>query len=323
MLVNCAAYKDGHRVADLGIDQISDYILQPGCFVWVALKEPDAPEIDRMQEEFGLHPLAVEDARKGHQSPKIEEYGNSLFVVIHTVDLDENKELVVGEVAIFVGPNYILSIRRRTPIGFQSVRERCEREPELLRYGSAFVLYALIDAVVDRYFPVEDQLEHELEEIEDRIFSRQISARVNIEELYLLKRQLMRLQHSASPLVEAIGKLQGGRVPQVCVGMQEYYRDVYDHLLRITKTIESIREMTTTAIQVNLSMIAVGESEVSKKLASYAALFAVPTAAAGIYGMNFKHMPELEWQYGYPLIIVVIVIADLLLWWRFRRAGWM
>jgi magnesium transporter len=322
MLVNCVVYKEGRKLAEPALEHISDYIAQPGCFVWVALVDPEPTELEQMREEFGLHPLAVEDARHGHQRPKIEEYGDSLFVVLHPVELAEHGQLQVGEVDIFVGKNYILSIRNRTRQGLVSVRDRCQNEPELLKFGSAFVLYALLDAVVDRYFPIEDHLECELEVIEERIFARKGDARTNIQELYNLKRQLVVLQHAVAPLVEALSKLQGGRVPQICQGMQEYYRDVYDHLLRIVKTIDNMREMTTTAIQVNLSMIALNESEVSKKLASYGALFAVPTAVAGVYGMNFRHMPELDWPYGYPLVLLLIIVADVLLWRRFRRVGW-
>jgi magnesium transporter len=305
------------------VDQISHHLNQNDCFVWVALKDPDEIELDTMRKEFSLHELAVEDARKGHQRPKIEEYGESIFVVLHTVDILANQEFSIGEIDIFVGKNYILSIRNQTKVGFANVRERCEREPSLLKHGSAFVLYALMDTVVDRYFPVIDKIEWELEQIEDRIFSRSSSGRMVVEEIYTLKRRIMILQHTVTSLLDSLGKLYGGRVPPICNGMQEYFRDVSDHVLRISKSIESIREMTTTAIQVNLSMISSGESEVTKKLASYGALFALPTSIAGIYGMNFKYMPELEWIWGYPVILISMILTDVLLWRRFRRAGWL
>ena len=322
MLVNCVAYREGRKEAEIQIDQISDYLSRSGSFVWVALKNPDPGELEEMRKEFNLHELAVEDANNGHQRPKIEEYGDSLFVVLQTVELDEQQKIATGELDIFVGSNYILSVRNKTQQGFKTVRDRCEREPDLLKNGSAFVLYALMDTVVDRYFPVVEALEVELEGIEERIFSRSSSSRLNIEELYALKRKLIVLQHATNSLVESVGKLYGGRVPQICQGMQEYFRDVSDHVIRVSKTIDSIREMTATAIQVNLALISLSESEVTKKLAAYGALFAVPTAIAGIYGMNFKAMPELEWAYGYPLILALIVVADLLFWWRFKRVGW-
>ena len=321
MLINCVAYQEGRKLADITKEQISDYVSRPECFVWVALKDADVGELAEMQKEFGLHELAVEDAHHGHQRPKIDEYGDSLFAVLHNVEI-AGEELNIGEVDIFVGKNYVLSTRRHVEQGFTAVRERCEREPELLKFGSGFVFYALMDAVVDRYFPLLDALEVELERVEERIFSGS-SARANIEALYALKQKLMTLQHVVVPLLEGVGKLYGGRVPQVCTGMQEYYRDVYDHLVRISQSIVSLREMVITAISVNLSMITLQENETTKRLASYAALVAVPTMIAGIYGMNFKHMPELDFVWGYPLAVVSMAAIDTYLFFRFRKAKWL
>jgi len=325
MLINCAAYQNGSKLGDIPVADISEYLTRPECFVWVALFEPTVDEIDEMAKEFGLHPLAVEDARKGHQRPKIEEYDDSLFVVLHTLEPASDamdSALIDGEVDIFVGRNYILSVRHRTQKGFGDVRARCEREPALLRYGSGFVLYALMDTVVDRYFPILDTMESDLEQIEEYIFVRN-TARSNIESLYALKQKLMLLKHAIDPLMEATGKLYGGRVPQVCAGMGDYFRDVYDHLHRIHATIEGIRDMLTTAIQVNLGMISLSESEVTKKLAAWAAIIAVPTMLAGIYGMNFKHMPELDWTFGYPLAIATMVAVDVYLYVRFKKTRWL
>jgi magnesium transporter len=321
MLVNCVAYQSGRKLADIHVDEISDYVQKPGAFVWVALKDPGPGELAQMQHEFGLHELAVEDARKGHQRPKIEEYGDQLFVVLKTITL-KGDEMEGGEVDIFVGPNYILSVRSRTEQGFAEVRARCEREPELLKHGAGFVFYALMDTVVDRYFPVLDALEEELEGIEERIFRRG-SERANVEHLYALKQKVMTMKHAVTPLLEATGKLYGGRVPAVCMGTQEYFRDIFDHLGRINQTIESIRDMVTTAIQVNLSLITLSEGEVTKRLAAWGAIIAVPTMIAGIYGMNFKNMPELEWAFGYPLSVLAMFALDGWLWWRFRKARWL
>jgi magnesium transporter len=321
MLINCAAYENGRKVADIARDEISEYLKRPGCFVWVALYEPEMGELEAMQEEFGLHELAVEDAQHGHQRPKIDEYGDSLFVVLHTVEL-EAKALRVGELSIFAGPNYILSVRSRTRRGFADVRARCEREPELLQHGSGFVLYALMDAVVDRYFPVVEALDTEFENIEDQIFGGGL-ARRNIESLYALKQKLMILKHAAGPLLDSVGKLYGGRVPQVCVGTQEYFRDVYDHLTRINQSIDGTRDDVTTAMSVSVSLIQLQENEMTKRLASYAALVAVLTMIAGVYGMNFEHMPELEWSFGYPLAVGMMVAIDAWLFYKFRAAGWL
>ena len=321
MLINCAAYQEGRKLADIPKEDIHLYLKRPGCFVWVALKDPAPEELAEMQREFGLHELAVEDAGHGHQRPKIEEYGDSVFVVLKTVE-PSGEELHVGEVDVFVGANYVLSVRNRSEQGFASVRARCEREPHLLRQGAGFVLYALMDAVVDRYFPVLDALEDELERVEERIFSG-APARENIESLYALKQKLMVLKHAVGPLHEASGKLHGGRVPEVCLATQDYFRDVSDHLFRINQSIESLREMVTTAISVNLSLIALGENETTKRLAACAALVAVPTMIAGVYGMNFEHMPELNWVWGYPLSLALMVGIDGYLFYRFRKAKWL
>jgi magnesium transporter len=321
MLVNCVAYEEGRKLADIPKQDISEYLKRPNCFVWVALKDPEESELDEMREEFGLHELAVEDARQGHQRPKIEEYGDSLFAVMQTVESRES-ELEVGEVAVFIGPNYILSVRRHSEKGFIEVRARCEREPELLKNGSGYVLYALMDAIVDRYFPILDLLETELERIEEQIFVKN-AARSNIEALYALKQKLMTLKHVVDPTMEATGRLSGGRVPYMCTGLREYFRDVMDHLQRLHASIEGLRDMQTTAIQVNLGMINLNETEVTKKLAGWAAIIAIPTLIAGIYGMNFKNMPEYELAFGYPLALGFMVGIDVLLYLWFRKIRWL
>jgi magnesium transporter len=321
MLVNCVAYQDGRKLAEITQREIRSYVSRPDCFVWVALRDADAAELAEMQEEFDLHELAVEDSRHGHQRPKIEEYGDSVFAVLHTVEA-AGDELKVGEVDVFVGRNYVLSVRNHSERGLQEVRARCEREPELLRHGSGYVLYALMDAVVDRYAPVLDTVEGELEALEEKIFSG-TSPRENIEAMYYVKQKLMTLKHAVAPLVEASARLYGGRVPPVCGGLGEYFRDVYDHLFRLNQSIDTLRDTVTTAIQVNLAMITIGESENTKRLAAYAALVAVPTMIAGVYGMNFEHMPELQWAWGYPATIAVMVALDSYLFYRFRKTGWL
>ena len=321
MLINCVAYQEGMKLADIPVEEISDYVELPGCFVWVALRDAEPKELAQMQEEFSLHELAVEDARRGHQRPKIEEYGDSLFAVVQTVELDGN-DLRLGEVDIFVAHNYVLSVRNHCTQGFLGVRARAEHEPHLLRKGSAFVLYALMDAVVDRYFPVVDMLESELELIEESIFNKG-SERANIQRLYQLKRKIMVLRHVVEPLMEAVGKLHGGRVPAVCLDTQEYFRDVHDHLYRINGKLDNLRDTASTAIQVNLSMVAIDESEVNKRLAAWAAIFAIFTAFAGVWGMKFKAMPELDWKYGYPGAVAIMVAVCGYLYYRFRRSGWL
>lgn len=321
MLISCVVYKNGRKFADIEAAEIHKYVDQPDCLVWVALLDPSADALEQMREEFGLHPLAIEDALHGHQRPKIEEYGDCLFVVLHVVE-DGGEELHVGEVAIFAGRNYVLSVRSATQRGFQEVRARSEREPELLRHGSGYVLYALMDAVVDRYFPILEKLESELETLEERIFAN-TSPRANIEALYALKQRLMLVKHAVAPLLEGVSTLYGARVPVICSGMQEYFRDIYDHLLRLNQTIETVRESVATATSVNLSMIALQENETMKRLAAYGALVAVPTLIAGIYGMNFAVMPELHWRYGYALALALMGGIDGYLFYKLRKAKWL
>jgi len=321
MLINCVAYQEGKKLCSIPVEEISNYIKKDSCFVWVALKDADINELKQMQVEFELHELAVEDAQVGHQRPKIEEYGDSLFAVMHTVEF-VNGELTVGEVDVFVGENYILSTRNRTLEGFLGVRARCEREPRHLAQGAAFVFYALMDAVVDRYFPVVMALETELEIIEDQIFIPG-SQRANIQRLYELKQKVTILKHAVGPLLEAVGKLDGGRVPPIVANTKDYFRDIQDHLYRINTSIESIRETIATAIQVNLSMVSIDESEVNKRLAAWAAIFAVATAFLGVWGMNFEHMPELKWKYGYPVSLGIVSLVCGYLYYRFKKSGWL
>lgn len=321
MLINCVAYQDGKKLSDISVEDISEYLKLPNCFVWVALRDASADELAQMQEEFHLHELAVEDAMRGHQRPKIEEYGACLFVVVQTIEM-QGDQIASGEVAVFVGPNYVLTVRRDASQGFLGVRARAEREPELLKKGSAFVLYALMDAVVDRYFPVIDMLESELETIEERIFT-QGAQRDNIERLYQLKRKGLVLRHAVAPLTDAVGRLHGGRVPELALHTQDYFRDVHDHLFRIGASLDAMRDTIGTAIQVNLAMVAIGEGEVNKRLAAWAAIFAVVTAFAGVWGMNFQYMPELHWKYGYPAALSAMVVTCVWLYRRFKRTGWL
>jgi len=321
MLVNCVAYQGGIRLADIPLSDISDYVHRPGCFVWVAVRDPGQDELEALQQEFELHKLAVEDASRGHQRPKIEEYGKSVFVVVPILEINAG-ELQTGELAIFAGDNYVLSVRHHAEHGFTDVRRRAEQEPELLSHGSAYVLYALMDAVVDRYFPVIDTLSDEIEEIEKSVFAAP-PTRDSILALYGLKQKLTAVKHAAGPLLEATGKLHGGRVPQLCAGLQDYFRDVHDHLFRLNQSIDSLRDTVTAVTSVNLALITLQESEVTKQLAAYAALVAVPTLVAGLYGMNFEHMPELTWRFGYPMVLGAMILIDGYLFYRFRRAQWL
>ena len=321
MLINCVAYQNGTKLANVPVEQIRDYLQMPDCFVWVALKDPSQQEMAEMQAEFQLHELAVEDTLHGRQRSKVEEYGDSLFVVVPTAEMIDGI-LHRGELDVFVGRNYVLSVRNNSNQNFYGVRARCEREPLQLSKGPAFVLYALMDAVVDSYFPVVESLETQLDRIEGNIFNAG-EQRENIEQLYVLKREATMLKHIVAPLMEATGRLYGGRVPPLCESTRDYFRDVGDHLYRINALTDAIRDTITTAIQVNLSMVAIEDTEVNKRLAAWAAIFAVATAFFGLWGMNFSYMPELDWKFGYPLAIVLVGGVCGYLYYRFKRTGWL
>lgn len=324
MLINCVAYQEGKRVADIEVAAIPEHLKNPDGFVWVALRDADAEELSTMGRIFDLHELAVEDANHGHQRPKVEEYGDTVFAVVHTIDFIPGPkiEIKVGEIDIFAGPSFVVSVRNRSDQSLLGVRQRAEKQPHLLSHGSGFVMYALMDAVVDRYFPAVDALSSELDEIESRIFDRG-AGRANVEALYALKRQVTTVKHAVAPLLEGVGRLVSGRVPQVCEANRDYFRDVYDHLERINLLLDGLRDTINSAMQVNLSVVTIEEAENSKRLAAWAGIFALATAFFGVWGMNFQVMPELQWKYGYPVALVVVTLACFTLWRRFKRTGWL
>jgi magnesium transporter len=321
MVVNCAAYAEGCKVSDVPLDEISEVLKVSGQFVWIGLHEPSAELLRKIQEEFGLHDLAVEDAQNAHQRPKLEEYGDSLFVVLRTAQMRDG-HVEFGETHIFVGPNYVVTVRHGASLSYAEVRARCERNPHLLQKGPGFVLYALMDFVVDNYFPVIDECEEALEEIEEEVF-RETSTRATTERIYGLKRELVALKRAVSPLVDVCNRLVRFDRPLISDDTRLYFRDVYDHVVRINESVDNLRELLTTALEASFSLLSVRQNEVMKQLAAWAAMLAVPTMVAGIYGMNFKFMPELEWHYGYPLVLAVTAGACGLLYWRFKRAGWL
>ena len=322
MLINSAVYEDGRLVAEPSLEGVSEALKSTAGFVWIALRDPSDDELELLQKELVLPPLAVEDARKGHQRPKLEEYGDITFAAMHLIDSGP-EGLEVGEVHVFVGPRFAVSVRHRSNQGFLGVRGRAEREPELLRLGPGFVLYALMDAVVDRYLPLMDGIEAELETLEATMFQPHQDREAVVQKLFALKQRLATLRHAVTPLLEVTAKLHGGRVPVVCKAMQDYFRDVYDHLVRIQASIDAARETIIAATQVNLTLVTIDESLVTKRLAAWAAIFAASTALAGIWGMNFEKMPELKWAWGYPMALGTIALVSGALYWRFKRLKWL
>jgi magnesium transporter len=323
MIVNCAAYENGRRVRNIPIEDISEVLKAPGQFVWVGLHEPDEPLLRRIQEEFGLHDLAVEDALRAHQRPKLEEYGDGLFVVLRTARLDDNGHVALGETHIFVGPRYIVSIRHGASASYADVRQRCETTPHLLQKGPGFVLYAIMDFVVDHYFPIVEQLEDRLDAIEEQIFASSTPDRGAVEQIYDLKRDLLVGKRAVSPLIDICNRLMRFDLAVIPADTRPYVRDVYDHAIRINETIDTLRELVTSALEAKLSLISVEQSDITKQLAAWAAIIAIPTMIAGIYGMNFEFMPEVHWRYGYFVVLAAMSSACGLLYWRFKKAGWL
>ena len=322
MVVDCAAYAGGTRVADLDIDQIEEVLRHEGQFVWLGLYEPDQPLLDRVQRAFGLHDLAVEDALRAHQRPKLEEYGDSLFVVLRTAQCDGDGEIAYGETHLFAGPNYIVSIRHGASLPYTPVRHRCECAPKLLAQGPGFVLYAIMDFVVDEYFPIVDALEDGLAKVEQTIFDGQLS-RETTERIYNMKTDLVSVKRAIAPLIEVCNRLVRFGQGLIAEETRLYFRDVYDHVIRINEAIDGLRELVTSALEANLSLVSVRQNEVMKKLGGWAAILAVPTLIAGIYGMNFQGMPELGWAYGYPVSLAIMIAASGILYTHFKRNGWL
>ena len=316
-VIDCAAYADGHRVADVSVADISGVLREGDRFVWIGVREPDAELLRQLQEEFGLHDLAVEDALRAHQRPKVEEYGDTLFAVLRTIALEDGKP-EFGETHVFVGPRFVLTIRHGASASYAAVRTRLESAPGLLKKGPAAILYAIMDFVVDNYFPVIDALEERLESLEEGLFDSALDRSLT-EQIYDLKRNLVAVKRAVSPLIEVCNRLIRYDTNLVPDDVRVYFRDVYDHVVRINESIDTQRELLTTALEANLSLIAVRQNEVMKKLAAWAAIFAVPTMIAGIYGMNFAFMPELHWRYGYAFAWGVILLGagTLFLWFKY------
>jgi len=322
-VVASVAYANGRRLGEVAIPDISEVLEQPGRFVWIGLHDPDDEVLKEVQQEFSLHDLAIEDAARAHQRPKLERYGDSLFVVMRTAHLDRPTGAIeFGETHLFVGANYVVSIRHGASLPYVEVRTRCEASPDLLAKGPVFVLYALMDFIVDQYFPLVDSFEDRLEELEDDIFQQTLT-RETTERIYQLKRNLLEVKRAVAPLVDMCNRLVRTDSALIPEDARVYFRDVYDHTIRINEMIDTLRELLTTALEANLSLISVSQNEAMKRLAGWAAIIAVPTMIAGIYGMNFKFMPELDWVLGYPVAMGAMLAACGFLYYRFKRSGWL
>ena len=320
-VVAAGVYVDGRRVANIAIEEASRWRSKPGHVVWIGLHEPDMALLGSVQRQFELHDLAIEDADHAHQRPKIEQYGDALFIVARTAQLDGDS-IAFGETHLFVGEGYLVSVRHGPSTSYTPVRERCESCPRALARGEDYILYAILDFIVDNYSPVIEAIHDEVEAMEAEVLASAMT-RAQIERLYLLRRDLLRLRNAVGPLVEVCRKLEHDNLPMVRATMQPLFRDVTDHVRTVQERIDSLREVLAFAFEASLLVGQAQETAVSKKLASWLAIIAVPTAIAGVYGMNFKNMPELEWEYGYFTVIGTILIVCAALFWRFRRVGWL
>ncbi len=320
MLVNCVAYRDGKIVGDIELDRISDVLADPSTFVWVGLYEPDEPMLRKVQEEFGLHELAIEDAQFAHQRPKIESYGDSVFIALKTARLADGKA-EYGETHLFVGNNFLVSVRHGASTSYAAVRERCEETESMLAKGPGYALYAVIDFIVDRYLPVVEQFGKDFEELEAGVFHDRFD-RMMIVRIYELKRKLLELRNAALPVAEICGGLMRLHEDLIPKKLRPYFRDIEDHVARVVGQIDNMREMLTSAMQMNLALVGVQQNEVVKRLAGWGAILAIPTVVFSLYGMNFKVMPELSWPYGYPVTVAFTAATCALAYWRLRKTGW-
>jgi magnesium transporter len=323
VIVDCAVYEEGRRRAgDLPLEEAGKACRRDGAFVWLGVVEPSAEEFDSIAREFDLHELAVEDAINAHQRPKLEIYGDNLFVVLKTARYVDPKEVVqIGEVLLFVHPTFLVSVRHGETDALAKARRRLEDAPDLLRKGPGAALCAIVDAVVDDYEEVANGVEYDIQEVEAQVFS---DDRENpAERIFKLEREVLEFQRAVTSLAPGIDRLARGHFEVVPDGLHEYFRDVHDHVLRVIGRLETFRDLLGSALQANLTQVSVRQNEDMRKISAWVAILAVPTSVAGIYGMNFDHIPELHWTYGYPAVLLAIVAVCSYLHWRFKRSGWL
>ena len=322
MILDCAHYRDGARQNDaaLAIDEAADRCREDG-FVWLGLHDPGEDELNEVAERFHLPPLAVEDAMNAHQRPKLEDYEDGYFLVLHTARyIDDAEEVEFGEVHVFTGDGFVIVIRHGAASELHSARERLENRPELLREGPAAAVWAIMDKVVDDYEPVMAGLENDVEEVEVEVFAERED---QTKRIYFLRRELAGFYRAVHPLLLPLDLLISSAYPDISPRLNEHLRDVSDHAKRVEESITNQRELLTGILQANLAVISLQQNDVVKKISGWAAVIAVPTLIASIYGMNFEHMPELKWQYGYPTALLVMFAVGFTLKRVLRRAGWL
>jgi magnesium transporter len=320
-VVASSVYVKGKRIAEIPVDEAGSWSKRPGHIVWLGLFEPSPELLLRVQTQFNLHPLAIEDAGNAHQQPKVEQYGESLFIVARTAQMLEGR-IAFGETHMFMGKGYVVTVRHGASVSYAKVRERCESCPTVLSHGEDYILYAILDFIVDNYAPVLEAINAEVETIEDNILNK-VLQHSDIDRLYLLRRDLLRLRNAAAPLLEVCQRLAHIEVVAIDKAMRPLFRDVTDHVRRVKEEIDTLREVLAFAFEASQMTGQMSQTGTTRQLASWAAILAVPTAFAGIYGMNFKNMPELNWEYGYFVVIGVIITICITLFMRFRKNGWL
>ena len=323
MIVECAVYEDGKRKpGELRLQDACEAGQEPGAFVWIDLFEPTADEFTAIREEFDLHPLAIEDALEAHERPKLEKYDDVAFLVIKTATYDDEAEdIVFGEVMLFAGDAFAVTVRHGTTTGLDDVRRRLEREPERLRHGAFGIVHAVLDKVVDDYEPVVTGLQEDIDEVEEGLFGA--GGNGSTRRIYALGREVIEFSRAVQPLVEPVQRLTRGEIAGADEELMRHFRDVADHVARVDGWVSAQRELLANLLQANLTQVSITQNEDMRKISAWVAIVAVPTAIAGIYGMNFEHMPELEWTYGYPLVLCVILVICTYLYTRFKKAGWL
>jgi magnesium transporter len=322
MVINCAAYRGGCRVADIDLDQARKVDTSDGGFVWIGLHEPDQPLLRTVQQRFGLHDLAIEDALSAHQRPKLELYGDTLFIVVRTASLRDHK-IRCGETHIFAGRGYVVTVRHGSTTAYKEVRTRCEGAPKMLTLGEGFVVYSIMDFIVDNYFPILQELESEVDALEDAVFSR-TSDRPNVERIYEVRHELLLLlRRAVQPLQEMCNRMMRFDVPLIDQTMHPYFRDIQDHVIRLVESIDDLRDLLAASLEAHLLFSSVEQNNIIKIFSVAAVVLMPPTLIASIYGMNFKSMPELEWRYGYITALVLMVVAAVVPYLFFKWKRWL
>jgi magnesium transporter len=323
VIVDCAIYEAGHRRDGVvGLEHAYDERRKEDTFVWIGLYEPTEEEFDSLAKEFELHPLAVEDAIHAHQRPKLEVFDDMVLLVLKTARYVDPEEVVeLGELLVFLGHDFLITVRHGEASSLKPVREALEADPERLRRGPGAALHAILDRVVDDYGPAIEGLQTDIDEVEAELFS---GARSNpAERIYRLLREVLAFRRASAPLVDPIEKLAAGHYKQVDPTIRDYFRDVNDHLIRARDQLDSMHDLLSSSLQANLAQVAVRQNEDMRRISGWVAIIAVPTMIAGIYGMNFEHMPELTWTFGYPLVLALMVVICTTLYRYFKRSGWL